>query len=418
MHTENVRDSTAAPATRPDTLEALIALDEQDCVPPDPALWEHVNEHAYSFSTPGEVTLERTGEHGEYTLRSSAPLLHGLPLASEEDAAGKAVVRSPAQRREDRAARRAGTATGNGRDRSTPLAGLRPTNLPIAYFPRKIVVARAIYGASATGGKVRLSTTVVRTTEGDKHSTVFNGESRDGLRPTHYPYTAVCKVELWTRPGPAGAWANSGSYASGFLVGRRTLLTSGHAFEGLRLSSGMAAIKVIPACWGNQPVFGTGMVTWVRQRRWWHSDSGNDLQLCRLADPVGDQMGFFGAQEYDSDWEDDAVWTMAGFPYDISKYGMSAQHGISVRDDDDGDDIDLDGEVYDTAQIESDADEASGASGSPLFAWFDGDVRAIGVHSGDQDDGTISGSEVWACAAGGEGLVALVRWGRENWDKD
>lgn len=418
MDTKQVRDSACIQATRPDSLEALIALDEKDCVQPDPAMWEHVNEHAYAFCTPGEVTLERGGAHGQFTLRCSAPLLQGLPLEYEEEAAGAAIVRSRAQRIKEREARRAGTRTGSGRGPSEPLAGHRPPNLPIAYFPRTIALADAAFGASAGGGKVRLSTTVVKTTEGKNHSVVFNGESRDVLRPTHYPYTAVCKLELWTRPGPDGAWVKSGDYASAFLVGRRTLLTSGHAFEDQRLSNGMAAIKVIPACWGNQPVFGTGWVTWVRQRKWWHSDSGNDLQLCRLADPIGDRMGFFGAQEYTSDWEDMAVWTMAGFPYDISQYGMSVQHGISVRDDDDGDDISFDGQDYDTTQIESDADEASGASGSPLFAWFDGDVRAIGVHSGAQEDGTVSGVETWACAAGGEALVPLIRWGRDNWDKD
>lgn len=159
------------------------------------------------------------------------------------------------------------------------------------------------------------------------------------------------------------------------------------------------------------------MITWVRRRYWWHSDSGNDLQVCQLADPVGDRLGYFGARVYDSDWEDLGVWTMAGFPYDRSKYGMSVQPAIHVRDDDDGDDIELGGDTYDTTQVESDADEASGASGSPLFAWFgEGNPCAVGVHSGYQDDGTVSGTETWACAAGGDGLVAIVNWARSNWD--
>lgn len=108
---------------------------------------------------------------------------------------------------------------------------------------------------------------------------------------------------------------------------------------------------------------------------------------------------------------------MAGFPFDRSKFGMSVQRGISVRDDDDGDDIRLDGEVYDTTQVESDADDASGASGSPLFAWFGRDNPcAVGVHSGTEIDGTASGDEILSCAAGGDGFVALVRWARGNWD--
>ena len=45
----------------------------------------------------------------------------------------------------------------------------------------------------------------------------------------------------------------------------------------------------------------------------------------------------FGYRSYDSDWEDGAYWTMAGYPYDRSLTSMSHQTGIAVRDDDDGD---------------------------------------------------------------------------------
>lgn len=128
-------------------------------------------------------------------------------------------------------------------------------------------------------------------------------------------------------------------------------------------------------------------------------------------------MGYFGVRVYDDDWEGRARWTMAGFPYDRSQFGMSVQRGITVRDDDDGDDIRLEGETYDSTQIESDADEASGASGSPLFGWFGKDNPcAIGVHSGYQADWTLTGTEHFSCAAGGDALKAIVRWGRRTWD--
>ena len=297
------------------------------------------------------------------------------------------------------------------------LDGSRPGGTPIAYLPRTLTTTnlRAAAGRSARGGTIDLSTVVVKTQDGDNHTTIIDGESRDVLRPTSYPYTAVCKLELW-QPDASGMWSASGDYASGFLVGRRTLMTSGHAFEGVSLAVN-ARIRVIPACWANRPVFGLGLFTWVRRRRRWHSDSGNDLQLCQLADPIGDSMGYFGARVYDDDWQDHRYWTMAGFPYDVSMWAMSAQFGIAVRDDDDGDDIGLDGERYDSTQVESDADEASGASGSPLFGWFGKDnACAIGVHSGSQTDWTVSGDETWSCAAGGDALNAIVDWGRRNWD--
>jgi hypothetical protein len=401
--------------TMPFSTAELIELDDRECLERDARPWGHVNEHAFSFFSTGKVTVKKSKVDGAYVLHSSSSLFEGLPLLDEEHAAG-VVVRRTLKDRMNASQRRQGERAPKS-NQTASVKAFRPQGVPAAYLPRVLRSVRdRRFGLSAGGGRVSLSTTVVRTENGDTHSTIFDGESRDFLRPTRFPYTAVCKLEKWTLDASSN-WINSGSYASGFLVGRRSLLTAGHAFEGDRISGGMIAIKVIPACWANTSVFGTGMITWVTRRRWWNSDSGNDLQVCQLADPVGDRLGFFGARVYDSAWEDIAVWTMAGFPFDRSKFGMSVQHGISVRDDDDGDDIVLDGNTYDTTQVENDADEASGASGSPLFAWFGEDNPCvIGVHSGYEIDGTVSGDETWSCAAGGDGLVEIVRWARQNWD--
>lgn len=398
-------------SSSPFTAADLITLSDQEFLEPDARPWGQVNEHAFSFFSRDPIALKEAGYAGGYVLRSPSPILHGLPLVDEEISVGRAISRSLEERIAARQQRIRPLGKVQGVD------GYRPRGVPAAYLPRiHPILGTDFDGVSARGGRVRLSTTVVFTEEGSVHSTIFDGESRDFLRPTYYPYTAVCKLEAWKLDG-SGNWVNSGSYASGFLVGRRTLMTSGHAFENKSLSSGTFAIKVIPACWANASVFGDGMITWVNRRRRWHSDSGNDLQVCQLADPVGDSLGYFGARIYDSGWEDEAYWTMAGFPYDRSKYAMSVQYGIHVRDDDDGDDIDLDGTTYDTTQVENDADEASGASGSPLFGWWgDGNACAIGVHSGYELDWTAFGSERWSCAAGGDGLAAIINWARANWD--
>jgi hypothetical protein len=400
--------------SRPLCTAELIDLEDRTYVEEDARPWGHVNKNAFAFFSTGEISVERAGD--AYRLHSSAPIFQGLPVVDEEHAAGKTIARTLAKRVEVRRSRLLGERISR-HVRLGSADAFRPRGVPIAYLPRLLrSLGTQRIGMSAGGGRVALSTTVVLTIDGDNHSTVIDGESRDFLRPTRYPYTAVCKLEKWALDA-TGRWVNSGDYATGFLIGSRILLTSGHAFEGDRLGSGMVAIKVIPACWANQSVFGPAMITWVTRRRWWHSDSGNDLQVCQLADRIGDSLGYFGARVYDSDCEDLSVWTMPGFPYDRSKYGMSAQHGISVRDDDDGDDIVLDGETFDTTQVENDADEASGASGSPLFAWFGADNPcAIGVHSGYQTDWTISGDETWSCAAGGDGLVEIVLWARRSWD--
>lgn len=394
---------------------ALVELDDNEDPSPKDGPWGHINEHAFAFRSEGTIEVERESNDGGFVLSANAPILHGLPVLDEREAKGDVIARTM----EERIAAR----NKNKFDHIRPvmpadqLDGFRPRRLPIAYFPRTLTVGKRTRGPSARGGHVTLSDSVIYTTEGEAHSTIINGESRSPLYPGDFPYTAVCKLELWNLSADRRSWINTRSYGSGFLVGRQILLTSGHAFKDVRLSDNTAAIRVIPACWANSPVYGLGLITWVRRRRWWHSDSGNDLQICQVADPIGDQMGYFGVRVYDDDWEGRARWTMAGFPYDRSQFGMSVQRGITVRDDDDGDDIRLEGETYDSTQIESDADEASGASGSPLFGWFGKDNPcAIGVHSGYQADWTLTGTEHFSCAAGGDALKAIVRWGRRTWD--
>jgi len=237
-------------------------------------------------------------------------------------------------------------------------------------------------------------------------STESHGSSSIPMR-IHTQRSASCTLNR--KPGPPG----NRNHATGFLVGRQSLMTSGHAHPDT--SAHAWRIEVIPGCWGGQSVFGMGYVTYVQSARWWHSDAGNDFMVCKLYDPIADDLGYFGATTYDSDWEDRAVWTMSGYPFDQSLWSPSRETGISVRNDDDGDDIDLDGDTYDTTQVENDADEASGASGSPLFSWFNGDVKAVGVHSGVQRDGTISGTEILSCASGGTGFVKVIRWARGEW---
>lgn len=279
-----------------------------------------------------------------------------------------------------------------------------PPGFPIAYHPKIAAPAARKVGRLAGGGRMLLSD--------EPHSTIINGESRSFVYPDAFPYSTICKLHIESQQQPGGPWGDR-THATGFLVGRRTLMTSGHAHP--NTSAAGWRIEVIPACWGGRSVFGNGYITYVHSARWWHSDGGNDYMVCEFYDPIGDDLGYFGATTYDSDWEDESVWTMVGYPYDRSLWAPSREIGIAVRDDDDGDDINLDGNTYDTTQVESDADEASGASGSPLFAWFDGHVRAVGVHSGVQRDGTISGTEILSCASGGEGFVEVIRWARGAW---
>jgi V8-like Glu-specific endopeptidase len=388
----------------PLSADELLELDN-DCVERDARPWGHVTDTAYAFWADGDgddVELVRSDVYANsYVVRSHRLLHEGLPVVTR--VSGRSYARSLSDRVETRIH---WNQPGLRRPewRAVPGSPLHPDGMPRAFHP-KVVGTLAEYrdGVSARGGRVELSD--------EPHVTIINGESRKLIYPDRYPLTAICKLELSHLADGSSTWKQKG-HATGFLVGRRTLMTSGH----VQLpDGGMARIRVIPACWANQPIFGRGLVTWVKQSYSWHSDSGNDLQVCELYDPIGEQLGYFGYRHYDSDWEDLSRWTMAGFHHDMSIYALSGQTGIAVRDDDDGDDIELDGDTYDTTQVESDADESSGSSGSPLYGWWADGPYAIGVHSGTQHDGTVSGTETLACAAGGDGFVAVAGWGRAQW---
>lgn len=95
-----------------------------------------------------------------------------------------------------------------------------------------------------------------------------------------------------------------------------------------------------------------------------------------------------------------------------ARLGLTPQKLREAVDDDDGDEIDVNGDGYDTTQVESDADEASGASSSPVWGYWSGKPYAIGVHHGVEQDGTISGTQILSCASGGDGFTAAAQWGR------
>jgi hypothetical protein len=131
---------------------------------------------------------------------------------------------------------------------------------------------------------------------------------------------------------------------------------------------------------------------------------GYDLALCQLDQPMGTWLGYFGSRGYSEDWEGNAYWEHDGYPYDLSPGGSQPSFQFSVTIDDDDDDD------FDTVELETDADIASGQSGGPLHGFFsDGGFQIVGVLGGEDND---EGTNVFA---GGSGLNALVKWGRDTW---
>jgi V8-like Glu-specific endopeptidase len=236
---------------------------------------------------------------------------------------------------------------------------------------------------------------VIATTE----QFIVSSDNRTIYSDPSYPWCCIGQISTPSGRGTAA------------LVGETFVLTASHVLAGLWAADQplTQAITFTPGMFGGTSVLGpdwtanvTGIAAWKQIR----GVVGYDVAICKLDQPMGDWLGYFGCRSYNSTWEGHALWEHAGYPYDLSMNGDEPcyQFGITV-DDDDTDD-------YDTVELETNADTASGQSGGPLWAVFkDGGNQIIGVLSGNED-GTLETSNVFA---GGNGLVNLVTWGRQTW---
>ena len=229
---------------------------------------------------------------------------------------------------------------------------------------------------------------------------IYNGESRSLYADTSVPWVHVGRISVGR-----GVWGTAA------LVGQSTILTAAHVVKDNWTPGGPVTGSPIfvPAMFNGSSLLGSAWQANVIGIAAWERDvgvDGYDMAICQLDQPFGAWLGSFGTRRYDDDWEDRGVWSHAGYPWDMSMSGVSPSFelGISVNDDD--------SDSYDTLEVETKADIASGQSGGPLWGrWPDGRY-IIGTLSGREDNFAEPKNSLFS---GGNGLNRLVRWGRDHW---
>jgi V8-like Glu-specific endopeptidase len=230
---------------------------------------------------------------------------------------------------------------------------------------------------------------------------VFGADNRVAYRDSTYPWGLVGKV-----------FNSDGFQGTGALIGPRLIATAGHMLPWNSISQGSWWMRFVPAYYSGTSLFGAGVESYVSDCKGYDVDgdvTGYDFAVCRLYKPLGNSLGYFGYNGYNDDWEDKPFWTLLGYPSAVSSgQKPSYQSSISVIDDD--------GDSNGGLEIESEADMTPGNSGGPLFGWWNGDPRLIGVVSGQEEEYSFPFSidKVNVCA-GGSGFTNLMAWGRSHW---
>jgi hypothetical protein len=248
----------------------------------------------------------------------------------------------------------------------------------------------------------------------DNHTWIFGSDNRMAIDPVGYPWHCICHLTFSTRRAPTSPWKYSGE-GTGFLVGRNVCVTASHVFP----TAGFSEFKVdvVAGSFLGTSTLGIAGRTNVHSvLRVSPYDVGSDLMMMGLYDPVGDAAGWLGTRTYTDRWEDWNVWALVGYPYD-KKPNPTWQRQIAIYDDDDGPDVDMpNGDWWDSLQLESYADVASGMSGAPMFGWFEDGVYAVGVLKGWEGVDYGFGEDNNAVASGGRILPAMVNYARSLWD--
>lgn len=264
----------------------------------------------------------------------------------------------------------------------------RPEWLDLFYIPRVLPSRRR--------------TKPIRRQEGDSFQPtwIIGQDDRQELNETSWPWGCVGKV-----------FTSGGNQASGALLGRRVLLTAGHVVPWDDIAAGDWWMRFVPAYYNGTSLHGPGVESYVSDVSGFNPDlaggatTAYDRAVCRLYEPLGDQVGWFGAGHYLPAWNGQRWWTNMGYPNLDWFLGTSYESGISIHA--------TYNDIFGGVECSHYGDITHGASGGPMFAFFGQDnPRVIAIVTADNKD--TSAGEV-NYAAGGPGLFDDVVWARRNW---
>ena len=221
----------------------------------------------------------------------------------------------------------------------------------------------------------------------------------------------------WPRGVVGRVITSGGKTGTAVLVGRRTIVTVGHVWPWGNQTKWM---KFVPAYYDGVSLHGVGVESYVSHVQGYNtggstSAAGHDYIVCRLFEQLGEYYGYFGFNGYSNSWNNKSYWSIIGYPDDVaSGRRPSFQDNISVEK--------THSDSTGGLEMETKADLNHGNSGGPMYAWWEGDPRVVGVVVGGKE---YSSPGFWPwqwgnkrkinVVAGGSAFCKLIAWARTNW---
>jgi V8-like Glu-specific endopeptidase len=187
---------------------------------------------------------------------------------------------------------------------------------------------------------------------------------------TAFPWRVICSLKIRGRDG--SRWIGTG-----WLIGRRTLITAGHCVYIHNRGGWASSIEVIPGRNAAERPFGSCRATSFRSVLGWTQKRlrTHDYAAIILPEdcPYGDKLGFFGLANLSDAALNQLTVNLSGYPGDKPP-GTQWFHSRQLSS-------------VSPSVLTYDIDTAGGQSGAPVWQLRNGQRHAVGIHTNGSPTG-------------------------------
>jgi V8-like Glu-specific endopeptidase len=194
---------------------------------------------------------------------------------------------------------------------------------------------------------------------------IIGQDDRVRIAPTtSFPWRAICSLQITAQD-------NSKWIGTGFLVGRRTLITAGHCVYMHAHGGWVKSVRVIPGRDAAKQPFGACTATILKSVTGWTSGHKREYDYGAIVLPLnclfGQKVGYFGVAALSNASLQNKTANLSGYPGDKPS-GTQWYHARGIK-------------KVNSQTLVYDVDTAGGQSGAPVWLYNSGKRTVVGIHT-------------------------------------